>query len=445
MNRDTAKPKVKKIPGENAKKYLARHMQYAAQTTYLDEVIRDGDKPAIGPFFTDVDGNILVDFVGHVGAAPLGYCNPEIMILKRKLVKYDPDRYAGTDFICKTDIPASTDLHAKIHEITSHLGMNAHFFTNSGAEAVENAVKICYAYRKNKGYGIAFRGAFHGRTLGALSLNWSKKAQKKWYPSIPGIIHLPYCDCRISCHCGWKTEKGTIQFPSEVTGLEEILDKIDPREIAFVIIEPLQGEGGYKIPNKSFILGVYREAKKHRIPVISDEIQAGLGRTGKWWAIEHFGVKPDVITSAKALGVGATISKRRIFPEEKGRISSTWGEGNLAASAVGYKTIEIIQKQNLLENADAMGLYLRKQLMELENRYQPLISNVRGLGLMDAVDSQTPETRNKIVSESLNRGLVLIGCGHNSIRFLPPLDVRKREIDIAIGVLEDALKKFRQL
>ncbi len=439
MNRDNAIPKVKKIPGKNARQYLNYHMKHAAPSTYIGKVIRDGEAFASGPFFTDVDGNVLLDFVSHVGAAPLGYKNPEIMALKRKLAEYDPDRYAGADFILKADVPTASDLHYKLHEITSHLGMDMHFLSNSGAEAVENAIKICYAKRKNYGYGIAFKGAFHGRTLGALSLNSSKKVQRAWYPKIPGVVHLPYCSCAGECKCGWK-----IGAANRTESLEDLLAITDPAEIAYIIVEPIQGEGGYKIPNKEFIEKIFTTAKKNSIPIISDEIQTGLGRTGRWWAIEHFDVVPDVITSAKALGIGATISRKEMFPSESGRISSTWGEGNLMASAVGCKTIEIIQAYNLLGNAALAGEYFVQELRALERRYSPFASNARGLGLMDAIDIATPEKRDAVINEALKRGLLLIGCGYNSIRFLPPLDVRQRELDLAIEMLDRAMKSAKK-
>lgn len=415
-------------------------MKHAAPSTYVKGVIRDGEAFASGPFFTDVDGNVLLDFVSHVGAAPLGYKNPEIMELKGKIAKYDPDRYAGADFILKADVPTPSDLHYKLHEITSHLGMGMHFFSNSGAEAVENAVKICYAKQKNYGYGIAFRGAFHGRTLGALSLNSSKKVQRQWYPKIPGVLHLPYCSCVGVCRCGWEI----VAARRKTDSLEDLLTITDPAEIAYIIIEPMQGEGGYKIPNQGFIEKIFTTAKRNNIPIISDEIQTGLGRTGRWWAVEHFNVLPDVITSAKALGIGATIARKELFPPESGRISSTWGEGNLMASAVGYKTIEIIQAYNLLNNAVLAGEYFVQELAALERRYAPFASGARGLGLMDAIDIATPEKRELVVSEALKRGLVLIGCGYSSIRFLPPLDVRQRELDIALEILDRALESAKK-
>ena len=184
---------------------------------------------------------------------------------------------------------------------------------------------------------------------------------------------------------------------------------------------------------------IHETASEHNIPLICDEIQSGLGRSGKMWATEHFKVKPDIITSAKALGVGATIGKKEIFPKEDGRISSTWGEGNAMATAVGYKTIEIIQKEKLVQNADKMGKYLRNRLKELMDSHKSIVE-VRGLGLMDAIEIDSHKKREQIVSNCLKKGLLLIGCGHNSIRFLPPLNVTKREIDLCVDILDSVLK-----
>ena len=449
MDRDTIIPKVKKLPGPLAKKWINYGLKYTATTTLIPGFVWDRTKPAIGPFCTDVDGNVFLDFVSHVASAPLGYNHPEIIRLMQDIKAIDPDRYAGCDFIAAygdapehADIPTPAQLHHKVVEITKQFKFDMAFFTNSGAEAVENAMKICYDHRKNNGYGICFEGAFHGRTLGALSLNRSKAVQRKYYPAIPKIVTLPYCHCK-HCSCGWITysRKGKPE-----NKLNQLFDKdtgtIQPENVAYIIIEPIQGEGGFAIPKKEFIKDVYREAQQYGIPVISDEIQAGLGRTGKWWACEHFGVKPDVITSSKGLRVGATIAKKKMFPKEKGRISSTWGEGNAIASAVGYKTIEIIQQEKLVQNAAVMGKYFLKRLEELKQKYHK-VYDVRGIGLMDAIEFESKKIREQVQRECLKRGLLLIEAGFKSLRLLPPLNVTTREIDLAVDIIRESVKVSR--
>ena len=452
MNRDTALNSVKTPPpGPNARKWSEFHRRYAARSTYHEGFIWDRSKPAIGPFCTDVDGNVILDFVSHVASSALGYNHPELVRLTAKLQSIDPDRYAGCDFIGawgedpeRSEVPTPSHLHYKIMEITSQFGFGSAFFSNSGAEAVENAIKICYDHKKNNGYGICFYGAFHGRTLGALSLNRSKKIQRDWFPQIPNIVDFPYCTCQDHlCRCGWMvccTGKEGIR-----SRLDHFLDPeiglVDPEEVAFIIIEPLQGEGGYNVPSMDFMKEIARLAKKYSIPLISDEIQTGMGRTGKWWAIEHFGVQPDIITAAKPLRVGVTVGRTALFPQQEYRISSTWGEGNALSSAVGYTVIEIIQKENLLDNASRMGNYFLDQLRKLQGKYS-FIHDVRGIGLMDAVEIDSRERRDRIIRRALDRGLLLLGCGYKVVRFLPPIDVRKREIDLALDILENVCKEI---
>jgi 4-aminobutyrate aminotransferase len=448
MDRDNAVPKVKRLPGPNAKKWTRFHMRNTATTTLFEGFVWDRTKPAAGPWCTDVDGNILLDFVSHIASAPLGYNHPRLIELMQRIHPSDPDRYAGTDFIVgsgphpdESDIPTPGHLHEKVMEITRQFKFDMAFFSNSGSEAVENAIKVCYSSRKAQ-YGICFEGAFHGRTLGALSLNRSKAVHRAHYPQLAKVVSLPYCHCEGPCRCGWETisrkskvENRFVQLLNPQSGI------VKPEEVAYVIIEPLQGEGGYRIPRKKFIREVYHEAQQYGIPVISDEIQAGLGRTGKWWACEHFDVRPDLISSAKGLRVGATIGKRRFFPKENGRISSTWAEGNAIASAIGYTTIDIIQKEKLLQNAERMGGYFLRRLREIQRKHSRLI-DVRGLGLMDAIELDTQKTRDRLQRECFKRGLVMISAGYKTMRLLPPLDVTTRELDIAATIIDAALTKF---
>jgi len=447
MDRDSVLPHIKKIPGPKARQWAAFHLKYASKATYEPEFIWDRTRAAIGPFCTDVDGNILMDFVSHVGSSPLGYNNPEIMEMIGNINQADPDRYAGSDFICAygdspkhSRVPTPSHLHHKMIEITKQFGFKKAYFSNTGAEAVENAIKLCYDARENNGYGICFQGAFHGRSLGALSFNRSKTVQRKWYPQVPKTIDLHYCSEQHGEHGHVIGRHGQPIFP-----LRELMEGkrgvIDPEEVAFILMEPVQGEGGYRIPNQAFIKDVYKVAHEHNIPIISDEIQAGMGRTGKWWACEHFNVKPDMITAAKALRIGATIGREEYFPVENGRISSTWGEGNFMASAIGHKTIEIIQKHRLLHHVEKMGSYFMTGLHELMHRSAKL-TDVRGLGLMCAMEFRELKQRDAFTKQCLKRGLLLIGCGYKSVRFLPPLDINMRECDLALDIMNKALKKI---
>ncbi len=450
MIREEAVPKVKKIPGPNARRWRKFHERFAAKSTYEWEFIWDRGRDATGPFATDVDGNVVLDFFSHVASAPLGYNNPEIQQLMVEMQVIDPDRYAGADLVAgygasprQSPIPTPSHLQEKLLKITKKFKFGQVFLSNSGAEAVENAIKICYDNKKNQGYGFCFDGAFHGRTLGALSLNRSKTMHRKYYPQIPKIVSLPFCWLEGNVCCGDKvyTHKG------QMTALESMLDpeigEIDKKEAAFIILEPIQGEGGYNIPTKEFMKETQETISKYNIPFIVDEIQSGMGRTGKWWASEHFGLKPDIMTAGKALRVAATIGKKKMFPNENARISGTWAEGNAIASAVGCKTIEIIEKKHLLRNADSTGKYLRKRFLELD-RHKRKITNVRGIGLMDAFEFKSKKMRDQFKALALKNGLLLGGCGYKSVRILPPLDVTKREIDLAAEIAETALKKVKE-
>ena len=220
MDRESTVPKVKtKIPGQNALKWREYHEKYSSRSTYEYNFIWDRSAPATGPFCTDVDGNIILDFASHVASNSLGYNHPELVEITKELASIDPDRYAGSDFVGaygndpkKSKIPTPSHLQEKLIEITKQFGFNKVFLTNTGAESIENAIKICYDKKRNYGYGINFYGAFHGRSLGALSLNASKRAHRAWYPKIPNIITLNFCRCKVfeNCKCGGaiETQKG---------------------------------------------------------------------------------------------------------------------------------------------------------------------------------------------------------------------------------------------
>lgn len=430
------KPHIKKkLPGPNTRKWVRFHLKHAAEATYYKKFVWDRKAPAEGPFCTDPDGNVFLDFASHVASSPLGYNHPTLTKIAQKLAAIEPDRYAGTDFISaygtdpqKAGIPTPSHLHNKLAEITSQFGLTKSFLVNSGAEAVENAMKLCFAARPKAKYMVTFEHDFHGRTLGALSLTSSKKVQTKDMPQLPNIIRLPFKACKGDvCHF----EKQDALLP----------DNIDPKDVAFIIIEPIQGEGGYNFPNPLFLHEVQRTADRYKIPLICDEVQTGMGRTGKWWASEHFGLQPDLITAGKALRVGATIGKAELFPKEPGRIGSTWGEGNAIASAIGCATINIIQKEKLLQNAEALGRFFLQELKKLKPHQA--IEDIRGLGLLLAIELKTTAQRDKLQDKLLQKGLLALGCGKACLRLLPPLNVTKREINQALEIIQTCVKTLR--
>ncbi|OAQ52622.1 hypothetical protein HTG_13440 [Natrinema mahii] len=430
MQRETAEPAVQQLPGPTATEWVDLHHQSAATSTYVYDFVWDITEDAEGPFCTDADGNVLLDFTSHVAAAPLGYNNPKIMDDLREFDLVDPLKIAGQDFYVSTggtpddaELPSQSHLMDKLTEITATYDMDTVFLSNSGAEAVENAMKICYDNCDQPKYGLTFEGAFHGRTLGALSLNRSKSVHRRGFPELSGIHDVPH----------------------SMAGVERLREKLDPEhghippeQVAFLILEPVQGEGGYRVPDAEFMSAVDDLCTEHDIPLIADEIQSGVGRTGEMWAADHYDFEPDVITSAKALRVGATISRSELFPDEKARISSTWGAGDILASIQGSLTLAAIDEHDLLDHADRQGKGLLDRLASLQDEYQA-IDDVRGLGLMAAVEFETADQREAVMEAALERGLLTLGCGRKTLRLLPPLDVRDRELDIAVDLLSEAI------
>jgi len=440
MDRDTAVPDGRSVPGPNAREWTDYHHQFSAPSTYVYEFVWDVTAEADGPFCTDVDGNVLLDFTSHVAASPLGYNHPRLVEAQEQLGAVTPGKIAGQDFYVSLggdpadpELPGPSQLMERLTDLTSHYGMDTVFLSNSGAEAVENAIKISY---QNGGHrGVTFEGAFHGRTLGALSLNRSKSIHRKGYPEIGGVISVPYCTCDGTCRCGWRTDGPGGNVLADKLHPER--GNVDPAEVAFLVLEPIQGEGGYRVPSEAFADDIARIADRYDITVISDEIQAGLGRTGEMWGIDHLEITPDVITSAKGLRVGATVSRADVFPAETGRLSSTWGAGDIAAALEGAITIDVIREDDLLANARERGRQVRELLADAD---PDTVTDVRGRGLMLAVEFETKSTREAVVAECFRRGLLVLGCGHRTVRLLPPLDVTAREVELGTSLFLDAVE-----
>jgi 4-aminobutyrate aminotransferase len=365
-----------------------------------------------GPYCGDIDGNVFLDFASQIATNPMGYNHPEMVDVVKSFSDRFPLKYAGQDFTVREHL----ELIERLTGI-SPKGMDSAFLINSGAEAVENAIKICMRKRPKSKIGISMRRAFHGRTLGALSLTNSNKVQKTGYMRLPMM---------------------RLDFDESAGGqLERILEReAAPDEIGFVILEHVQGEGGYYPAPKKMVDELRAIAKKNGIPYIADEVQAGMGRTGRWWAFENYGIAPDVFASAKALQVGAVVSRKDMFPGEPGAISSTWGGGHVLDLALSMKTIEIIKKEKMLSKNVRLGNYMLKRLSEMG-----MLSGQRGLGLMMAFDMPSRMARDHLVIECAKQGLLLLGCGTNSVRVIPPYVTSEEDADIGLQIIERATKK----
>ncbi len=408
------KPKIiTLLPSSKAEPYLKKlkRLNLAYNNPY--PFVHSGE--GSGCYFRDIDGNVFLDFATQIASNPLGYNHPDLVAVARSLKTF-PVKHAGQDFTIKEQV----HLLEELVTITPKT-INRAFLVNSGAEAVENCLKLALRHQKQAKFGISFDNAFHGRTLGALSCTNSKPVQKKNFLSIP-MRRLPFQEKAVDI-------------------LKKIISReCSPAEIGFIIIEPLQGEGGYNVAPRRLITELRAFTKTHDIPFIVDEVQSGVGRTGDWWAIEHYNVSPDIMSAAKALQVGATMANRK-YHVEPGTISSTWGGGHLLDMSLGIETIRIIKKQKLLRHITKQGHYLMKQLHELEHEKTGCISRARGRGLMQAFDLPSRAVRNNIIVECLRHGLVLLGCGEKGIRLIPPYIVGEEEIDHAVAIIEKALKR----
>jgi 4-aminobutyrate aminotransferase len=444
MDRDTAEPDASGLPGPNAQRWVEFHQEHSAPSEYSHEFVWDVTRDADGPFVTDVDGNVLLDFTCHIGAAPLGYNNGKVLGKLREFDLVEPMKIAGQDMYFGAGsspddaaFPGSSHLMEKLIDVSSGYGMDTVFLSNSGAEAIENAMKITSDHRAPAKYGVAFAGSFHGRTLGTLSITKSKDVYTRHYPEIGGIETVPFCANRGcdagSCDCGFFAGGG-----SQLRGmLAPEGGHVDPDEIAFLALEPIQGVGGYRFPSEAFMAEVADVTETYDVPLVVDEIQAGIGRTGEIWASDHYPIEPDVIASAKALRVGATISRSEVFPSEKNRLGSTFGGGDLLGSMMGAFTLEAIEDHDLLENATRRG---EQAKVLLRDGAPDAVTDVRGKGLMLAVEFDTAERRTAVVEAALERGLLTLGCGKKTVRLLPPLDSTEREIELGIGIFLEAIE-----
>jgi 4-aminobutyrate aminotransferase len=431
------------IPGPEAQKVIARDKRYLMTSTKTSPVVAASGE---GCWITDVDGNRLLDFASGVAVQAVGYSHPEVVrAIREQAGKLT--HFAGTDFYYENQ----TRLAERLIQITPGNFEKKVFFTNSGTESAEAALKMVRYYRQ-KPIVVGLIGAFHGRTMGSLTMTTSKPVQRAGFmPYVGGGHHIPAPYCY---RCPYKLE-----YPSCDLYCAKILKElyfqtsIPPEDVAAFLAEPVMGEGGYVVPPPRWHSTLKSILDEYKILFIDDEVQAGIGRTGKWFAIEHHGVTADIVSMAKAMGgglpLGAIAFRADLDFPKQGSHSNTFG-GNLISVAASLATLDVIEKEHLLDNARDQGNYLLGRLRELQQKYEE-IGDVRGLGLMTATefvkDRRTKEPaaalRDRILTEAYQHGLILLPCGRSSIRYIPPLIVRREEIDEAIEIMDAAIRAAR--
>jgi 4-aminobutyrate aminotransferase len=395
-----------------------------------------------GAIIEDVDGNRFLDFNAGIAVASTGHCHPKVVAA----IEQQSNRLihmSGTDFYYENMVQLAETLAA----LAPGGGEQRVYFGNSGTEATEAAMKLA-RYHTGRDKFVAFTGAFHGRTLGALSLTGSKVVQRKGFgPLIPGVYHAHFPD-------PYRRPEGVSADDHAVTCARFIEDElfrtiVPAEEVAGIVVEPIQGEGGYLIPPKAFLEELRRLADRHGILLIFDEVQCGMGRTGKMWAAEHFGVAPDIFTTAKGIASGlplsAMIARADIMNWPPGAHASTFG-GNPVAVAAALATIDLLEGE-LIANAATVGGHLLDRMRHWPKHFRH-VGDVRGLGLMIGFEmvrdqhtkERAPELRDRIQELAFERGLLVLGAGRNTIRLCPPLVITRDQADFAMDTLEECLK-----
>src|SRR2546421_11263565 len=440
----TKRPEIRtELPGPKALEIVGADARWVTPS-YPRPAYQLVVERAEGVWVEDVDGNTFLDCNAGVAVCSTGHCHPEVV----RAIQEQAARLihmCGTDFYYKL----MPDLARKLDEIVPVPSPTKTHFANSGTEAVETALKLAIHSTGREKF-IAFFNSFHGRTLGSLSLTSSKVAQRRGFKrQALDVVHLPYPNAFRNpfnpADCG---DGGAGQ--GALNWIEERLFKTTtpPDEVAAIVVEAVQGEGGYVPAPKNFLQGLRRICDEHGILLIVDEVQSGMGRTGKMFACEHYGVKPDIVCIAKGIGsglpIGACVARADLMNWKPGAHASTFG-GNPVACAAALKTIELLERE-LIANSAEVGGYLKRGLERLMTKYD-CIGDVRGLGMMIGVEfikDQTtrtpdPDLRDRVAVASFERGLILLGCGPNTIRWSPPLILTQENVDVALEIFDEAI------
>lgn len=434
-------PKVSgPLPGPRAQAIIAQD-ESCTSPSYIKEYPLVADRGE-GCFIDDVDGNRFLDMMAGIAVSATGYAHPHVMGAVREALD-KVWHVCGTDFY--TD--SFSRLCAKLSGYVPGMGKKRVFLTNSGTEAIEGAMKLARYHTRRKGF-LSFYGGFHGRTLGALSLTASKIRQREHFgPFIPGVVHAEYPDV-LRRPAGMTPEECGIEAVRKIE--RSLFHKVvSPDELAAIFVEPIQGEGGYVVPPKSFLKGLRDLCDRHGILLVFDEVQSGVGRTGEMYAAEYFDVAPDILLSAKGLGsglpIGAIIAQEKVMTWTRGTHGSTFG-GNNVSCAAAIATLEVVER--MLPEIRKNGELLSAGLRNLAQKH-PVIMDVRGPGFMIGMEmadptsgAPVPELMADLEQTAFREGLLLLGCGASTIRFAPPLVCGPHEIAIALEILDLCLTKL---
>jgi 4-aminobutyrate aminotransferase len=433
------------VPGPKAQAILARDKKHTSPSYPRDyDFVMDHGK---GAECWDVDGNRYIDFAAGIAVLSTGHAHPEVVqAIQQQAGKFI---HISSDFYHDSMV----SLGEKINEIAPMKEDVGIFYANSGTESVEAAIKLA-RYATGRARFIGFIGAFHGRSMGSLSFTASKfTQQERFFPTMPGVWHVPFPDPYrpvLIAPPGGDAGDAVVDYIEHVV----FASALPPEEVAAVMLEPIQGEGGYIVPPPHFLPRLRKLCDEHDILLIADEVQSGVGRTGKWWAIQHWDVEPDIVCSAKGIASGVPLGlmfARQSIIEKwpAGAHGNTYG-GNPIACVAALKTLELIEN-GMMENAANMGEYILDALCEMQARH-PSMGDVRGKGLMIGIelvkDKKTKEPakqlRDALVHSCFERGLLTLGCGRCATRFMPPLMLPQNLADEALEIFEDALTEVEK-
>ena len=430
------RPEIKtSLPGPKGKEIIEADARYVTPSYPRPDFKLVADR-AQGVWVEDVDGNIFLDCNAGVAVCCTGHCHPEVV----RAIQEQSERLihmCGTDYYYR-HMP---ELGKKLEEIVPVPSPTRTHFANSGTEAVETALKLAMHATGREKF-IAFFNSFHGRTLGSLSLTSSKVAQRKGFKrQALDVVHVPYPNefrnpfSEADCGNGGPGQ-GALHW------IEERLFKTTtpPEEVAGIVVEAVQGEGGYVPAPEGFLQGLRRICDQHGILLIVDEVQSGMGRTGKMFACDHYGVAPDIICIAKGIGsglpIGACVARADLMTWKPGAHASTFG-GNPVCIAAALKTIELLEG-GLVKNSEEVGAYLKEGLVKLQQKHNCIV-DVRGFGLMLGAEFETAELRDRVETACFERGLIILGAGSSAIRWSPPLILTKENVDVALEIFDEAI------